>query len=244
MSIAERTYEGSELTLFRDAINWKSYLFDFLAPYMGGDRMLEVGSGLGGNVPHYAHLSPDISLLEPDGDLIAESKRFTSGCGEHLLHVQGTTGSLSADVIRDGFDVILYSDVLEHIEDAVAEVARAAGLLRPGGRLIVVVPAYPALFSEFDAAIGHYRRYTRRMLRSEFEKGFPEGRILALRHLEAVGVFPSLLNKLLLRQSAPTPAQVKMWDTWMVPVSRAFLDPLVRGTFGKSVIGVIEKPAS
>lgn len=244
MSITERTYEGSELTLFRDAVNWKSYLYDFLAPHLAGDRLLEVGSGLGGNVPHYAHLSRDITLLEPDGDLIAESRRYTAGCGHHLHHIQGTTGSLSPDAIQDGFDAILYSDVLEHIEDSIDEVRRAAQLLRPGGRLVVVVPAYPALFSEFDAAIGHYRRYTRRMLTEEFSAGFPEGRITTMRHLEAVGVFPSLLNKLLLRQSAPTPAQVNMWDTWMVPVSRRLLDPLVFGTFGKSVIGIIEKPRS
>lgn len=173
MSITERTYEGSELTLFRDALNWKSYLFDFLAPHMKGDRLLEVGSGLGGNVPHYAHLSPDITLLEPDGDLMAESIRYNSDLDQTPLHIQGTTGSLHA----------------------------------------------------------------------EFIAGFPEGRIRTLRHLEAVGVFPSLMNKLVLRQSAPTPAQVKMWDTWMVPVSRAFVDRLVRGTFGKSVIGVIEKPS-
>lgn len=244
MSTTHRPYEGSELTLFRDAHHWKSYLYDFLAPHLRGARLLEVGSGLGGNVPHYAHLSRDITLLEPDGDLIAESEAFTAGCGNHLRHIQGTTGSLTPDIIEDGFDAILYADVLEHIEDSVAEVGRAAQLLRPGGRLVVVVPAYPALFSEFDAAIGHHRRYTRRMLRSEFSAGFPEGHITTLRHLEAVGVFPSLLNKLLLRQSAPTPAQVKLWDTWMVPISRRVLDPLVFGTFGKSVIGVIEKPAS
>lgn len=174
---------------------------------------------------------------------MAESIRYNSDLDQTPLHIQGTTGSLQSDVVRDGFDVILYSEVLEHIKDSVAEVARASKLLRPGGRLIVVVPAYPALFSEFDAAIGHHRRYTRKMLRAEFSAGFPEGRIRTLRYLEAVGVFPSLMNKLVLRQSAPTPAQVKMWDTWMVPVSRAFVDRLVRGTFGKSVIGVIEKPS-
>ena len=156
MSITERPYEGSELTLFRDAVNWKSYLYDFLAPHLAGDRLLEVGSGLGGNVPHYAHLCRDITLLEPDGDLIAESRRYTADCGNHLHHIQGTTGTLSPYVIQDGFDAILYSDVLEHIEDSIDEVRRAAQLLRPGGRLVVIVPAYPALFSEFDAAIGHY----------------------------------------------------------------------------------------
>ena len=242
MKTEERTYEGDELTLFRDAINWKTYLYQFLARDLRGDRLLEVGSGLGGNVPHYAHLAGEITLLEPDGDLLAESKRYVSGLAGQIQHIQGTTATLPEDIVRDGFDAILYSDVMEHIEDSVAEVRRAAGYLRPGGKLVVVVPAYPSLFSEFDAAIGHYRRYTRSMLRNEFAEGFPEGRIQTMRHLEAVGVFLSVANKLFLKQSAPTPAQVKVWDRWMVPVSRWLLDPIVQGTFGKSVIGVIEKP--
>ena len=79
------------------------------------------------------------------------------------------------------------------------------------------------------------------MLRNEFEEGFPDGEVKVMRYLEALGVVPSIVNKLLLRQSAPTAEQVAFWDGWIVPVSRYVLDPLVMGLVGKSVIGVIEK---
>ena len=73
----------------------------------------------------------------------------------------GTTGDLAPDEM---FDTALYIDVLEHIEDDTAEVARVCRHLAPGGHLIVLVPAHQALYTPFDAAIGHFRRYTMRQL--------------------------------------------------------------------------------
>lgn len=235
----ERDYEGDELELFKNARNWKSYLYEFLRPHLAGARVLEVGAGLGGNVPFYKSHVGHLTFLEPDPKLLALAKKEHSDSVD--VFIQGTTSTLTPEAIGKGFDAILYSDVLEHIEDSEQEIGRAAAMLKPGGRLIIVVPAYPALFSEFDAAIGHYRRYTRKMLRKEFEAGFPEGEIKVLRHLEALGVVPSIANKLLLRQSAPTVQQVAFWDGWIVPVSRYVLDPVVMGLVGKSVIGVIQK---
>ena len=60
------------------------------------------------------------------------------------------------------FDTILYVDVLEHIADDAAELARARRLLTPEGNLVVLAPAHQSLFSPFDAAVGHYRRYDER----------------------------------------------------------------------------------
>src|SRR5260370_30792037 len=62
------------------------------------------------------------------------------------------------------YDTILYLDVLEHIADDAAELAAAANHLAPGGHLVVLGPAHQFLFSAFDEAIGHYRRYNSRRL--------------------------------------------------------------------------------
>jgi hypothetical protein len=51
-------------------------------------------------------------------------------------------------------------NVLEHIEDDVAAVGTLGAALQPDGRLVLLVPAHPSLFSELDRAFGHYRRYT------------------------------------------------------------------------------------
>ena len=56
-------------------------------------------------------------------------------------------------------DAVLALDVIEHLDDDRAVVARLATLVRPGGAVIVSVPALPALFTEFDAIQGHRRRH-------------------------------------------------------------------------------------
>jgi SAM-dependent methyltransferase len=64
------------------------------------------------------------------------------------------------------FDAVLALDVIEHLDDDRAAVRRLDGLLKPGGRLVLSVPALPELFGEFDAIQGHRRRYDPGMLRS------------------------------------------------------------------------------
>ncbi len=72
---------------------------------------------------------------------------------------------------RDGsFNVVMASDVLEHIEsdgEAVAEIAR---VLRPGGSAILSVPAHGWLFSQHDTALQHFRRYSKRAVRELLER--------------------------------------------------------------------------
>ena len=64
------------------------------------------------------------------------------------------------------YDAVLALDVIEHLDDDAGAVARLARLVRPGGVLILSVPALPELYSEFDAIQGHRRRYTAETLRS------------------------------------------------------------------------------
>ncbi len=157
------TYVGSELDLFSAAKNWKSYFRDQLKPYIGED-VLEVGAGLGGTTRVLCRgTERRWACLEPDASLVARLDReIRSGalprCCESRL------GTLEKFDESETFDTILYMDVLEHIEDDRAEVARAARHLRTGGHVIALSPAHQWLFTPFDRAIGHYRRYTRRGL--------------------------------------------------------------------------------
>jgi SAM-dependent methyltransferase len=66
------------------------------------------------------------------------------------------------------FDAVLALDVIEHLDDDGAVIGRLGSLLKPGGVLVVSVPALPELYSEFDAVQGHRRRYTPGRLRAAF----------------------------------------------------------------------------
>ena len=97
---------------------------------------------------------------------------------------------LAADVLAlDGtrrpplagaFDMVALSEVLEHVDDDAKALARCYALLRPGGRLLVTVPAHPELWTAMDDLIGHRRRYTRETLTFRLhEAGFRIERFLS-----------------------------------------------------------------
>jgi SAM-dependent methyltransferase len=230
-------YVGSELDLFSAVHNWKSYWSSRIRPYIVGD-VLEVGAGLGSNT---SLLSPATEgrwvCLEPDPSLLASLRKNLEDLGgkRAFESVCGTLSSLDAS---ETFDTIIYIDVLEHIEEDAAELALAAGRLRPGGCVIVLSPAHPWLYTPFDAAIGHCRRYNRTSL----QRAAPPGmKTEAIFYLDSCGIAASSINRLFLRQSMPTAEQLKVWDSWIVPVSRV-VDPILGFTVGKSIVGIWRKP--
>lgn len=227
-------YAGSELELFARATNWKSYLSSLIRPHLG-KSVLEVGAGLGVTTRYLCDKQERWLCLEPD-EQQAQVTRAAIGRGELPACCEARVGTI-ADLDAEKFDSILYIDVLEHIEDDQAELARAIELLEPGGVLIALVPAYQWLFTPFDRAIGHYRRYTKRSLAEAVPNSL---RRLSLHYLDSVGLLACLGNRFVLRSSLPTARQIWIWDRLMVTSSR-LLDPLLGYTIGKSVLGVWRK---
>ena len=226
-------YVGGELELFADAENWKRYFGRFIRPHLRG-RVLEVGAGIGATAAMLAGADEtEWVCLEPDSRLADRlQERVNAGELPRVCRVQvGTTAELSEAA---AFDTVLYVDVLEHIEDDAAELLRAADLLAPRGRLVVLAPAHQALFSPFDAAIGHHRRYDRQSLQAAAPAAVREEQIL---YLDAAGLLLSGANRMLLRQSMPTARQVMFWDRRVIPVSR-IVDPIAGFRLGKTIVGV------
>lgn len=227
-------YQGDELALFQHAKNWKKYFSRQITPYING-QVLEVGAGIGAStlllnngIPvKWLLLEPDKEMSEVLETLISE-KKLPDNCKIQT----GTIDQLTAK-----FDAILYIDVLEHIESDREEISKAAALLNNGGHLIVLSPAFQFLYNPFDKAIGHYRRYNKRMLRQLTPHTL---KLLHCRYYDSAGYFAALVNKLLLRQKYPTAKQVLFWDRWIIPVSR-ITDKLLFNSFGKSIISVWKK---
>jgi SAM-dependent methyltransferase len=236
--VSEYQYVGSELALFAEAKNWKRYFGHLMEPYLGKE-VLEVGAGVGGTTQL---LCSERQLrwvgLEPDRGLAAELEQASRN-GALPSCFRLALGTIADLAEQDGFDTILYVDVLEHIEDDAGELIRAAERLLPGGHLVVLSPAHQWLYSAFDAAIGHYRRYSRRSLAALTPESLELVRLI---YVDAVGLLASLGNRLLLRRSLPTTQHIAFWDKAMIPLSRC-LDPLLARSLGKTVLGVWRKKA-
>jgi SAM-dependent methyltransferase len=124
-----------------------------------GFRILEVGCGSGNVLRVLQRLARDRGVVEalelsPEA---AEVARARTG-------LSVTNGYLSDLDTSASFDLIAAFDVLEHIADEDAVLQQMRERLLPGGRLVLTVPAHQALWSSFDVASGHVRRYERATL--------------------------------------------------------------------------------
>ncbi|HEY6480417.1 MAG TPA: class I SAM-dependent methyltransferase [Streptosporangiaceae bacterium] len=117
--------------------------------------VLEVGCGQGAFGARLAQRYRYLGV-EPDPTSFAVAQRrvqATGGRGE-------VRNALAADLADDAqFDLVCAFEVLEHIEDDKAALAEWAGRLRPGGWLMISVPAHQRRFAPWDELVGHFRRY-------------------------------------------------------------------------------------
>ena len=132
-------------------------------PRAGSLRILDYGCGTGGNTSAYASLGKVVGI-EPEAAAVRLARERG---GAQYCRTNGT----QLPFRRGAFDAVVASDVLEHIEDDLAAVSEIARVLGPGGGAIISVPAHPWLFSEHDAALHHFRRYSKVMLRDVLERG-------------------------------------------------------------------------
>ena len=209
----------------------------------GSLRILDVGCGTGGVL---AHLRSRARVAGVDRSL-----RALAHCRQRTLDTV-----LCADMDRlpfrpAQFDVVLMLDVLEHYVDDVAVVAGARKLLRPGGSLLVSVPALQVLWSEHDESLHHVRRYTARSLRRTIEAGGLVVRRLTYTNVAALP--PAILVRALLpRLGVRRPVGTDFRDhaRWVnrlllatYEIEAAALRMLPRLPFGLSAAAVAELPS-
>jgi hypothetical protein len=225
-------YMGSELEIFAHARHWKSYVQSKLRSYLVGE-VLEVGAGIGGTTRalndgrqrRWVCLEPDSAFAEKIGAL------------PHLENCEIVVGMLPDIGPEEKFDTILYIDVLEHIKEDKNELILAAQHLKANGVIVVLAPAFPWLYTPFDKAIGHFRRYTKKSLRAVAPPGLREEKCI---YLDAIGVLASAGNLLFLQAANASAGQMRFWDNYLVPISR-FMDPVLGFSWGRSVLAIWRK---
>lgn len=120
-------------------------------------RILEIGCGTGSNLTMLQAFG-EVEAIEPDdGARRVALDRFDVAIGDGML----PDGLAVPDAT---YDLIVMLDVLEHVEDDTAALEQVRRKLKPGGRLLLTVPAMPWLWSSHDEAHHHFRRYTARTL--------------------------------------------------------------------------------
>lgn len=117
-------------------------------------RLLEVGCGTGGNLAMLSGFGR-VAALEPD----PQARRLASDKGDFDVRAGRLPDGIPFQPCS--FDLIAALDVVEHIGDDRATLAALHDLLRPGGWMVITVPAFSFLWSQHDVQHHHRRRYNK-----------------------------------------------------------------------------------
>ncbi|MGH7480937.1 MAG: class I SAM-dependent methyltransferase [Longimicrobiales bacterium] len=232
-------YSGNELDALADARNYYRWLIGRFEPHLG-PRVIEVGAGIGTFAEWILGTGrvEALTLIEPAANNYPRlARRFAAD-----PRVRAVRGFLEEQVQEQegeqGQDALVAVNVLEHVEDDVAFLDAAWRALRPGGALLIFVPAGPRIFGTLDRALEHHRRYDRKTLRRRLETaGF---RIETLRYANSVGVLAWFLTGRVLRRTTLDAAIVKLYDRLVVPWLLAF-ENRVAPPLGQSLLAVARR---
>lgn len=238
---AGSTYAGSqELHSLSKSVRFHRWMAEMLRPAIGqhvGAQVLEVGAGIGTMTRALAETYPNsaITSIEPDPALFPLLVERVAGTGV----TTATQSTLELDPVGT-FDTILYVNVLEHIEDHAGELRRALHLLRPGGRIGIIVPALPGLYGSLDAKTGHYRRYQKAALREVVQAaGFT---VTDLHYFDTVGVAPYWVSIKLGSMPALSDRTTMLFDNVLVPMSKLVFRTWKSVPVGKNLLLIASRP--
>ena len=228
----QKKYTGWELSLFDRANAFRDYQFDFLRFNITGN-VCEVGPGHGVICDRYIKLSRKISLYEQSKKLFKFLKK------KYKLNPKISVYNKNLKSSKKKYDTILYLDVLEHIKQPKKELKNVFRSLKKQGKLILSLPAYQHLFSQFDKDVGHYRRYTLKKFLSEMGGIKHSG--LKYYYIDTIGYFLSLTAKIFLKKNYKSnfDKKIKIWN-YLIYISK-ILDFITMYSFGKTLIIIVQK---
>lgn len=213
IQLAENLYFGKDLEAMQFARRYHRWIIDEIRPFFG-KNVAEVGAGCGNLSQFLLEESIDsLTAFEPSSnmfDLLEKKLRNES----RATLINDFFGSRNIDS-GDGYDSVVYINVMEHIEDDQGEIGRAFDSLKPGGHLIIYVPALAWLYSDFDRAIGHFRRYHKsELVRLVSDQGFD---VVQAKYFDSLGIIPWYLNAVLLGRSINSKS-VALYDRLAIPM--------------------------
>jgi len=223
------SYLNHVLGYFDLARNYRNYQLDLIRKFVGGN-ILEVGPGRGEIIENFICADNKITMIDTDEEMCKVIRERFKNSDVRILN-----SNISS--LEEKFDTILYMDVIEHIENDIKELDQAISKLNKNGKLVIIVPAFSILFSDFDKSVGHFRRYTKKNF---FNYKNSEVKLCNLKYFDSLGFFILFLSKILkFKGNSKAVFGIKVWNM-LIPISR-LIDKIIFHSLGKSLICVYEK---
>jgi SAM-dependent methyltransferase len=226
---------GAEtLEIISAAPQYNRWQYSRVARYLGR-RICEVGAGIGNMSSLILGGSPELLVLT-DTDLYYQEalrRRFESATNVIVDELTLPDRSAGRRFQEYELDTVVALNVVEHIADDVEALRSIATMLRPRGRVVVLVPAMPALFGSLDRELGHQRRYTRgSLIRTISAAGF---QVQSAFYFNLLGMLGWWFNARVRTAPRIPAAQLRYFET-LVPILR--MEDHLPLPFGQSVIAI------
>jgi len=200
------------------APRYNRWQYDMIAPWIG-NRVLEVGSGIGNMSEHIVAPKRElVALTDIDEGYRQQLRERFAAHPEVVVESLVLPDEEAPARFKDHrFDTVVALNVVEHIADDVGTLRTMAGLLAPHGQVVILVPALQAIFGSLDEELGHFRRYSRASLAAAFRAAGL--RVERMFWYNRVGVFGWWLNACVRRVKRIPLNQLQAFDRF-VPVLR------------------------
>lgn len=204
-----------------------------------GQRVIEVGCGIGNLTGMLLDRELVIALDREEACIQILRERFPGRDNLHVLACVVPSDAFS-ELARFRPDSVVCVNVLEHIEDDGAALCAMAEILAPDGVIVLLVPAFQALYGPIDRNLGHYRRYRHgSIVRLAGAAGLE---VRKLHYVNAAGLFGWWVNSHLLKRETQSDGQIAVFDRWLVP-ALSVLEGAITPPFGQSLLAVLRRPA-
>jgi len=223
--------ENFEFEVLDSAYYYPRAIVKEFAPYIKG-KIVEIGSGIGQLARLFAaEFGKDsFTAIEPDPQFVRQFKQLYPD----LTIIEGNAFSIDKNY---NCSTILSVNVLEHIEDDIRELRRYRELLENNnGYLCILTPARPEIYSPIDADFGHFRRYTKEVLRNNLiQAGFEIEKIF---YFNLPGYFAWWLNFKILNNRSFNIGKVIFFDRYIFRIFQFVESRLMRPPIGQSIIAI------
>lgn len=231
----ETQYFGKDLEAMSFAYNYHKWILEEFTPYLGA-HVAEVGAGMG----HFSEFLLEtqinhLTTFEPSENMYPVlENNFAHHNNVDTIHAFFEDQSHQ---YNQSFDSICYVNGLEHIEKDREALTHAYKTLQQNGHILIFVPALSFLYSNFDKAVGHYRRYSKKELVDVVSAaGFS---IKKINYFDIAGIIPWYVAFVLLKQTT-TESNVSLYDTWVVPIMKK-VERIIPPIIGKNLILIGQK---
>ena len=228
-------YDGEDLEAMDAAENYPKWIVEEFSQFLIGD-VADVGAGCG-NFSRFLLGAPLRSLhaFEPSKRMYDRLVQRFPGDGRFRA-VRGYVADM-AEEYASRFDAVVYNNVMEHVQDDEAELRAVYRMLKPGGRVLIYVPALSWLYSDYDKSLGHFRRYSKLSGCDLLTKsGFS---VEVAKYADVLGVLPWLLCMKVFKGKLSR-GSVSFYDKVGVPLTRA-IEKRVSAPLGKNLLLVGRK---